>query len=446
MEVILVEQKYEAPPLSDSLAYYGMQAPVIREADHLSGHNWVTKSNALIEKTYQLSVMEQKLILTLASLVQPSDEAFRPYQIKVSDFVQLLGLKSTGKYTEIRKIVQALQQKTLPIHTGQSLLDITWLSSAEYFHGKGYVELEFSPKLKPYLLQLKEKFTTYQLKNIIQLRSSYSIRIYELLKQYEPIKHRSFTLEELRSVLGIEPNKYKLFGHFKDKVLNVGKKELEEKTDLRFEFEEIKKGRKVTGIKFYIYKNKAKIKSIALSGDEDYQQMIQEALENMGVTKLVAESLLKEHDLEQVERNIAYSKQIIKKRKLDNPVGFLIKSIQDDYAASKKSPVRELPEYLRESDKPTDASKKSLELYQKTEKDIEQHLLETKELLRSIMEIMDEDDEKLDSRFHDEVIRCFSDINKKRDQMKLPPFEVENFKSEEIRSIFISLLPVHLEV
>ncbi|MED2974154.1 replication initiation protein [Fictibacillus sp. B-59209] len=441
----MVDQKYDNPPLSDSLAYYGMQHLEIREPDHLSGHNWVTKSNALIEKTYQLSVMEQKLILTLASLVQPSDEAFRPYQIKVSDFVQLLGLKSTGKYTEIRKIVQALQQKTLPINTGQSLLDITWLSSAEYFHGKGYVELEFSPKLKPYLLQLKEKFTTYQLKNIIQLRSSYSIRIYELLKQYEPLKQRSFTLEELREVLGIEPKKYKLFGHFKDKVLNVGKKELEEKTDLRFEFEEIKKGRKVTGIKFHIYKNKAKVKSISLSGDEEYESDVQEALEKMGVTNIVAKSLLKEYDLDQVERNIAYSKLIIEKRKLDNPVGFLIKSIKDDYAASSKQQVpKELPEYLLDQDETKKPLKKKQALHEQEASKVETHLLETKELFRNLMEITGGDEEKLNHRFQEEVVRCFSDILKSREQLKLPLYRAEEFNDEEIRSLYVSLLPVQV--
>ncbi|MCK6259585.1 replication initiation protein [Fictibacillus sp. KIGAM418] len=333
---------------SDSLSLYDTQTQEVREADKLSGYNWVTKSNALIEKTYQLSVMEQKLILTLASLVQPSDEAFRPYQIKVSDFVHLLGLKSTGKYTEIRKIVQGLQQKTLPINTGQSTLDITWLSSAEYFHGKGYVELEFSPKLKPYLLQLKQKFTTYQLKNIIQLRSSYSIRIYELLKQYEPLRQRSFTLEELRSLLGIEPNKYKLFGHFKDKVLNVANKELEEKTDLRFEYEEIKVGRKVSSIKFSIYKNQAKHKGVQLSGDLEFEARIQESLERMGLSKPVIKSLISDYGYEQIDRNLEYSKKIIEKRKIESPIGFLVQSIKDDYANNQVKEGVGLPSYLSE--------------------------------------------------------------------------------------------------
>lgn len=434
---------HETPP--DNLAYYERLGSELREPDNLSGHNWVTKSNALIEKTYQLSVMEQKLILTLASLVQPSDEAFRPYQIKVSDFVQLLGLKSTGKYTEIRKIVQALQQKTLPIHTGQSLLDITWLSSAEYFHGKGYVELEFSPKLKPYLLQLKEKFTTYQLKNIIQLRSSYSIRLYELLKQYEPLKQRTFTLDELREVLGIEPNKYKLFGHFKDKVLNVGMKELEEKTDLRFEFEQIKKGRKVTGIKFHIFKNKAKVKSIALSGDEKNGGELQEALEKMGVSQLVATSLMKEYDYERLKRNITYSNIIIEKRKLDNPVGFLIKAIKDDYAANNNvKTAKRLPDYLRDQDKDESTLNRKQELNEQQANQIEKHLLEVKELLRTISDVMGDNEERLKDRFHDEAIRYFRDNLEDREKLGLPVFSPDQFNDDEIRSIYESLMPVHV--
>ncbi len=57
-------------------------------------------------------------------------------------------------------------------------LKLQWLASAEYFEGSGYVELEFSQKLKPFLLQLKDRFTKYQLEYALKLKKSYSIRIY----------------------------------------------------------------------------------------------------------------------------------------------------------------------------------------------------------------------------------------------------------------------------
>ena len=68
--------------------------------------------------------------------------------------------------------------------------------------GEAVVEVEFSQKLMPYLLELKQQFTTYYLANVMALKSSYSIRIFELLKQYEKIGKRSISLENLRQLVG----------------------------------------------------------------------------------------------------------------------------------------------------------------------------------------------------------------------------------------------------
>ncbi|NGY80989.1 replication initiation protein [Bacillus megaterium] len=56
----------------------------------------------------------------------------------------------------------------------------------------------------------------------------------------------------MTSFLAIEPTKYKQYGHFKSKVLAVAQKEINNKTDIHFEFVEIKTGRKVTSIEFII--------------------------------------------------------------------------------------------------------------------------------------------------------------------------------------------------
>jgi plasmid replication initiation protein len=80
-------------------------------------------------------------------------------------------------------------------------LQITWVSSVKYYDNEGVVHIAFDPALKPYLLQLKSRFKPYQLRNVISLNSFYSIRIYELLKQYENIGNRTFEINELREML-----------------------------------------------------------------------------------------------------------------------------------------------------------------------------------------------------------------------------------------------------
>ena len=61
----------------------------------------VTKSNKLISANYDLNLQEQKIILTLASMVQPQDTEFKEYEFKIKDFLELLGIKDQSKYKEV---------------------------------------------------------------------------------------------------------------------------------------------------------------------------------------------------------------------------------------------------------------------------------------------------------------------------------------------------------
>ena len=143
----------------------------------------VKKSNYFIMNcSYDLSLEEQKLILTLASMVQPNDEDFKPYKFKIADFMKLLGVDTKTKYTEVPKITKELMKKVFEIEEDDTLIQTAWLSSATYKKGSGMVEIEFSPKLKPYMLKLNGLFTQYKLANILSMKSKYSPRIYEILK------------------------------------------------------------------------------------------------------------------------------------------------------------------------------------------------------------------------------------------------------------------------
>ncbi|MBU3157733.1 replication initiation protein, partial [Clostridium estertheticum] len=216
----------------------------------------VTKSNNLINCNYDLSLQEQKIILTLASMVQPQDENFKPYIFKIKDFMKLLGIDNKSKYTEIPKITKELMQKVFEIKKGNKVTQLAWLSSAEYEKGTGMVELEFSPKLKPYMLGLKEFYTSYKLDNVLSLKSKYSVRLYEILKSNLYRKYIEIEVEEFKNMVGSKEKAYNIYNNFKNRILIRAQKELIEKTDIKFDFEEIKTGRKVTSIKFIITSNK----------------------------------------------------------------------------------------------------------------------------------------------------------------------------------------------
>jgi plasmid replication initiation protein len=223
---------------------------------NIESKDLVVKSNELVEARYRLTATEQKIIYKLISVINKYDEDFKPYIFKISELMELMDTTNKNLYTEVKDTTKNLMKKVFTIKDKikKSELQVAWFSSAEYKDGEGLVELEFSPKLKPFLLQLKEAFTQFDIKNVMQLRSGYSCRIYELLKQKEYMGERVLAIADLRKKLGIEDIEYKLYGDFKRKIILQSQKEINAKTDISFEFEEIKGIRKkVTAIKFIIH-------------------------------------------------------------------------------------------------------------------------------------------------------------------------------------------------
>jgi plasmid replication initiation protein len=221
----------------------------------------VTQSNHLIEArhTKPLTSREQKIVLTMVSMIQPTDKDFMDYRISIREFHEMLGLSGREHYTEIKEITKELMSKSVEIPKADgSWLLANWVSSAEYIKGEGAIALSFSPKLLPYLLQLKTAFTSYQLSNILSLKSTYSIRLYELMKKWQHLGRWECPVDDLKLKLGIAEGMYKQYGHFKSKALNVALKEINEKTDLLIKVKEIKKGRKVDKIEFSIQHFKEK--------------------------------------------------------------------------------------------------------------------------------------------------------------------------------------------
>lgn len=220
-------------------------------------NNIVSKSNTLIEANSRLNLVEQKMLLCLASNIEPNDRDFKTYTFPIKQFHDLLGLNGSTKYTELSKITKELLSKVIEIREREELIQVSWLSSAIYNKNKGTIDMRFDPLLKPFLLELSSKFTSYRLANVVKLKSTYAIRIYELLKQYEDLRERTISLENLRYYLDAM-NVYPNYANFKQRVLKPSQKELNQKTDISFEFEEIKLGRKVQKIRFIIRAQKKK--------------------------------------------------------------------------------------------------------------------------------------------------------------------------------------------
>ncbi len=212
----------------------------------------VVQSNKLVEAHYRLNLQEKRFILWLISKIKQEDTELQRYEIKVIDFAEMMGFSLTTQYQELQKVTEGLLTKVIKIKGFGVLEQVTWLCYARW--EEGVCSVEFHPALKPHLLQLKEQFTQIGFADLLGLSRAYSVRLLELLAQYENVGSRTTTISDIRAWCGINEEEYKLYGHFKSRVINPAKKEINEKTGYTVDYTESKRSRKVEKIHWTIDK------------------------------------------------------------------------------------------------------------------------------------------------------------------------------------------------
>ena len=239
----------------------------------------VAKSNQIVQKSrYDFSVAEQRTIAYICSKIKPTNSSNMPYQLEyefsIVDYARTCGFDTGGKfYNDVKATLKSLRDKSmwLTLPDG-SETTVGWLAKATTNKKSGIAKIKIDEDLAPYLFDLKNKFLSYGLKNILNMKSQYSIRLYELLKSYHDMKigqidrrkaaekdiapHETYwtvELDELKKRLMTENVKsYSNFNLFKTKVLVIAQKEINELTDINISFEPITQGRKVVQIRFKI--------------------------------------------------------------------------------------------------------------------------------------------------------------------------------------------------
>jgi len=226
-------------------------------------NNVVVKANCMIEGHIDLDLLHGKIVLLLASLSPPSATEFSEVEVEVKELMAILDMKGKN-YTYMKKITKELNNCSIEFieHDGETLTQAPWMAYSKYKKGK--MILKLNDAVKPFVLQLTGHFTKYKLVAILQLKSTYSLRIYEILMQYKKnIGERTVLLPSLRKMLGISEGKFSRWADFRRFVLDRAQKELKEKTDMEFDYFPIKKGKQVSSVKFVIFSNKKNLESKA---------------------------------------------------------------------------------------------------------------------------------------------------------------------------------------
>ena len=307
----------------------------------------VVQHNKLIESKYRLTLQEKRVILWLLSQIKPTDNDFTRHRISIKEFCSITQVSHHGMYTELQKVTKRLIGRVLSIRdlSKNRTLQVSWLSVADYWHNEGIVELKIAQELRPYLLELKKEFTVIKIPDIMGLSSIYAVRIFELLKQYQYLGSREIDISDLRKFCFIEGNKYKLYGIFKVKVLEIAKREINSKTDILIDYEEIKQSRKITSVNFSIKKNpnykttefeKSQIEKAEIIQKElRSEKAITNQLIEYGFTNSQSNRIVKLNSQETISNAIKSVDIQVLQGKVKNAKAMLIKAIQEQWHPEK---------------------------------------------------------------------------------------------------------------
>lgn len=222
----------------------------------------VVKANEIIQKArYDLSLLEQKTFCYAVSKIKPQDESNQWYTFTINEYCDVCGInRNSGKtIEEVKEALKRLRDKSfyLDKEDGTYCL-IGWLQKVEISPKSGKIKIKFDEDMQNYLIGLCSNYTQYSLLFVLPMRSSYSIRLYELLKSYSGrgTKHKEFDLEELKERLSAPYPNFKDFRRFS---IEPAIREINTYTDIEVTWEPVKQGRKVVKVAFGIKEAKNRI-------------------------------------------------------------------------------------------------------------------------------------------------------------------------------------------
>jgi len=206
----------------------------------------IWQDNALTVARYEMSEAEKNLLYMVVANVRKDDPPTKMYQVSVKEMAEVTGqteLKFETYKQATRKLMTRVFETALP---NGNLLQATFVASAEYKKGTGIIEIELSQKVRPFYVDLNQRYTKVQLVAAISLNSAYAKRVYELLCMYKNMKDKTFRrdLVDLKTMLNIiEPksgkDKYPVWTQFKRDVLDIAAGEVNGHTDLTFTYKPI---------------------------------------------------------------------------------------------------------------------------------------------------------------------------------------------------------------
>lgn len=219
----------------------------------------VVKDNALIDASFNLSLVEQRVMLL--AIVEAREisglSQLTPIEISIQSYIDLYGVSGSTAYESLWDAVRTLKRREfsyLDRYKGEDALSIAgWVNKATYVKKRGLIVVYLSEEVVSMISRLENQFTRYHLEQVADFKSKYSIRLYEIVIKWLSVGKTDFyEIEDFRKKLGLGDNEYKTMSLFKTNVLDKAVDEISEKTDVKIKYEQKRTGRSISHIMFSV--------------------------------------------------------------------------------------------------------------------------------------------------------------------------------------------------
>ena len=244
-----------------------------------------------VVKTHRLNTALQKLSLAEIRLMQlaiidaretgTGIDTVTPLPIHASRYAEAFGVTRQTAYEVLIEAETSLFKRyfTFLDERDGKPVKSHWVSQAKYLDDEAIIEIMLTPAVVKEItridaIEAKTLFTRFALEQVVLMKSVYSVRLYELLNQWRQAKRVNFDLDVFRGQLGVEDTEYKAMSDFKRRVLDLAVNEINEKSDLRISYEQVKKCVVIVGFKFKVLaKNQPKKVQLESSRDANTADM-----------------------------------------------------------------------------------------------------------------------------------------------------------------------------
>ena len=231
----------------------------------------VVKDNALINASYNLDLVEQRLILLAIVEARESGKGINandPLTVHAESYINQFGVHRNTAYQALKDACNDLFARQFSYQKINERGNIEnyrsrWVSEIGYVDNEAVVKLIFAPAIVPLITRLEEHFTKYELQQVSNLSSAYAVRLYELLIAWRSTGSTPIIeLSDFRQRIGVLDTEYKRMERFKTSVLELAIKQINEHTDIIVKYEQHKRGRSISGFSFNFKQKKKDSPSI----------------------------------------------------------------------------------------------------------------------------------------------------------------------------------------